>query len=168
MKLRLVSLVAILFVVALSVAAQDAGRNLQRASLAGMSRVYVVVTATPTAEQDGVTSAFIKTEVESRLRAAGVKVIDKGDWAIDDGILSITISALPIEKVPLYACSFSVDLKQTLISMRDRSTRIMGATWQTSGIAAIGRAQLKETAKRNVLEFVDGFISDYVAANTRK
>jgi hypothetical protein len=168
MKFRMIALVAILFIVAVSTPAQDAARNLQKASLVGMSRVYVVVNTTPQAEQDGLTSEYIKTEVESRLRTAGIKVIDKGEWAIEDGILSISISALPIEKLPLYACSFTVDLKQTVIALRDRNTRMMGATWQTGGIAAIARPQFKEAAKRNIVEFVESFINDYKVANPRK
>jgi hypothetical protein len=168
MKFRMISLVAILFIVAVSTPAQNAAGNLEKASLVGMSRVYVAVTTTPQAEQDGLTSDYIKTEVESRLRTAGIKVIDKAEWAIDDGILSITISALPIEKLPLYACSFVVDLKQTVIALRDRNTRMMGATWQAGGIAAFGKPQFKEAVKRNTVEFVENFITDYKAANPRK
>lgn len=166
MKFRMISLLAILFIVAVSTSAQDG--NLQRASLVGISRVYVVVTTTPTAEQDGLTSELIKTEVELRLRTAGIKVIDKGEWTADDGILSITISALPIEKLPLYACSFTVDLKQTVTPPRFRNSKMMGATWQTGGIAAFGRPQFKEAVKRNTVEFVESFIKDYTAANPRK
>ena len=168
MKFRLISLVAFLFIVAVSTPAQDPAGKLEKASLVGLSRVYVVVTTTPQAEQDGLTSADLKTEVEARLRTAGIKVIEKAEWAVDDGILSITISALPIEKLPLYACSFTVDLKQTVIPLRDRNTRMMGATWQAGGIAAFGRPKFKEAAKRNTIEFVDSFISDYKAANPQK
>ena len=168
MKFRLISLVAFLFIVAVSTPAQDPAGKLEKASLVGLSRVYVVVTTTPQAEQDGLTSADLKTEVEARLRSAGIKVIDKGEWTTDDGVLSITISALPIEKLPLYACSFTLDLKQAVIALRDRNARMMGATWQAGGIAAFGRPKFKEAAKRNTIEFVDSFISDYKAANPQK
>ena len=168
MKFRLISLVAILFIVAVSTPAQTSAGNLEKASLVGLSRVHVVVTTTPQAEQDGLTSEFIKTEVESRLRTAGIKVINKGEWTTDDGILSITISALPIEKLPIYACSFTVDLKQTVIGLRDRNSRMMGATWQAGGIAAFGKPQFKEAVKRNTVEFVESFINDYKVANPRK
>jgi hypothetical protein len=114
------------------------------------------------------TSEFIKTEVEARLRTAGIKVIEKGEWTTDDGILSVTISALPIEKLPLYACSFTLDLKQAVTALRDRNSRMMGATWQAGGIAAFGRTQFKEAVKRNTVEFVESFISDYKAANPQK
>ena len=128
----------------------------------------MTVTTTPTADQDGATSTYIKTEVESQLRTAGIKVIDKGEWTTDDGILSISISALPIESLPLYACSFAVDLKQTVTALRDRNTKIMGATWQTGGIVAIGRPRFKESAKDNTIGFVETFIKDYLAADPRK
>ena len=164
----MISLVAFLFIVAVSAPAQDPAGKLEKASLKGMSRVSVVVTTTPEAEQDGLTSEFIKTEVEARLRTAGIKVIEKGEWTTDDGILSVTISALPIEKLPLYACSFTLDLKQAVTALRDRNSRMMGATWQAGGIAAFGRTQFKEAVKRNTVEFVESFISDYKAANPQK
>jgi hypothetical protein len=168
MKFRMISLVAVLFIVAVSTPAQETAGKLEKASLVGLSRVSVVVTTTPEAQQDGLTSEDVKTEVEARLRTAGIKVIQKAEWAIDDGILSITISALPIEKLPLYACSFTVDLKQTVVPLRDRNTRMMGATWQAGGIAAFGRPKFKEAVKRNAIEFVESFISDYKAANPQK
>jgi hypothetical protein len=168
MKFRMISLVAVLLIFDVFTPAQDSPRNLQRASLVGISRVYVVVTTTPTAEQDGLTSDYLKTEVELQLRTAGIKVIDKGEWTTDDGILTIAISALPIEKLPLYACSFTVDLKQTVTPPRFRDSKMMGATWQTGGIAAFGRPKFKEAVKRNTIEFVDSFINDYKAANPRK
>jgi len=168
MRFRMISLVAFLFIVAVSTPAQDPAGKLEKASLKGMSRVSVVVTTTPQAEQDGLTSEYIKIEVEARLRTAGIKVIEKGEWTTDDGILSVTISALPIEKLPLYACSFTLDLKQAVTALRDRNSRMMGATWQAGGIAAFGRTQFKEAVKRNTVEFVESFISDYKAANPQK
>ena len=61
----------------------------------------MVVTTTPQAEQDGLTSEYIKDRGRGAVACtAGIKVIDKASGQRDDGILSIAISALPIEKLP--------------------------------------------------------------------
>lgn len=158
---------ALLIPFCVCVCAQDSVHKIQTASLAGLPRFYVIVNSTPAAERDGLTADLIRTAVEIRLRTTGIKVITKTDYTAEDGMLWITIDALKIEGMPLYAFSFSIDIKQFVAPPRDADLKVLGATWQAGGVAVIGQAKLREGARQDTLQFVDKFINDYLAANPK-
>lgn len=165
--LRLVVVVCVALLVPICTSAQDSVRKIQTASLAGLPRFYVIVNPTLAAARDGLTADVIKTAVELRLRSNGLKVISKDEYTAEDGMIWITIDALKIEGMPLYACSFSIDIKQFVAPPRDADLKVLGATWQAGGVAVIGQAKLREGAREDTLQFIDKFINDYLAANPK-
>jgi hypothetical protein len=143
-----------------------------RALLRGLKGVGVVVEElTPDAKRGGLVEERLQTDMEGRLREAGIPVLSGIDLRSTPGepYLSITVAALQGKGhlAPLFVCSAKVELKQDVTLMRDDSLNISAATWVLSGVSMIGVSRFREGVHRRVAEHVDRFIRDYLAANPK-
>ncbi len=119
------------------------------------------------AERDGLTRSQLQTDVEVRLRKAGIRVLTEGERQDMPGgpYLYVSVNTLKRED-GIYVVSIFVDLRQKVFLARKPSFSMYKATWDMSSIGAVGAARLR-TVRTGVADIVDTFISDYLAVNPR-
>lgn len=121
----------------------------------------------PEVERLGLTPDQLKTDIELRLRKAGIRVLTEKEWlrtsgkpwfhisittlysAIGPGIWSITINAKLNELVTLA-----------------RGFQVFGAIWDKNLTGTVATAKVPQM-RNKVGDVVDKFINDYLAANPK-
>ncbi|MFN7947020.1 MAG: hypothetical protein U0Z53_16840 [Blastocatellia bacterium] len=158
-------------VLALPVAAQQTDD--QKKALKGLKNVFVLVEGlSPDAEQDGLTAAILKTDVELRLRKAGIRVLSLDGWAKTPGVPILYVNvALQKNKAGFYACALNLFLIEKVLLERDlmqRDTTVndlhFAVTWRDGAVATKAESRLR-TVREDLSDLVDSFINDYLATN---
>ena len=133
-----------------------------RATLKGINTVEVVVEAMdPMAERDGLVRSQLQTDVESRLRQAGLTV---GRTLI--GHLYVNVDTMKSNDGKTYAYNVEVEYVQQVLLMRDPQTLYFAPTWETGGVGMIGAARLGEV-RQDVANYVDQFVKAYLEQNPK-
>jgi hypothetical protein len=155
-----------LLVAASAATAQD--DEISRQSLKELKGVVVLVEPLKAeVEQDGLTKTSIQTDVELKLRQAGIAVLTQAEGhAVPGGpVLYINVNT---SSGPLYAFSIRVEVCQDVRLDRDPSIRIIGATtWSVAGGGSVGRNNLR-VIRDGIKDHVDQFINAYLSVNPRK
>jgi len=134
--------------------------SVDRQTLKGIKVVAVQVEALrPEVESDGLTQAQIKTDVEQRLREAGIQVNDGATATLLVNVNAVLVA----QAAPLYAVSAQVDFQQDVLV---RGLDATACTWSIGGIAAVGRANLP-MVRDFVRSKVDKFIAAYFSVNPK-
>jgi hypothetical protein len=142
----------------------------ERATLVGLTGVGVFVERMdPTAEKGGLAQSTLQTDVELKLRQAGIRVLGENEYPLAPGSprLYLRVSTFRLE-LPLYAFDITLGLYQAVRLLRDPSIVIGAATWETNGrIGTVGENKLS-TLRERARDEVDKFINAYLAANPQK
>jgi hypothetical protein len=156
-------LVMVLLVAANAATAVDA--EFSRASLKGLQGVQVVVEPLEAeAEQVGLNKTSIQTDVELKLRQAGITVLTEAGTPY----LYIDVNTSKSPSGPLYAYFVGVKLCQTVRLDRDPSIKIFAATtWDVAELGTVGRVNLRSIRER-IKDLVDMFINAYLSVNPKK
>src|SRR6266487_6788482 len=144
-----------------------------RQTLAGLRGVYVdVELKTDEAQRSGLTEVKLRTDVELKLRQAGIKVVAFEETGDTLGLptLFVGVSAVPLKTLGgLYAISVTVDIFQPIALVRNPSTVAVGETWQAAGVCgAAGADNVEEIARKAVRDMTDQFINAYLAVNPKR
>ena len=154
--------------------AEDFG-ELQRKTLRGLPRVYVIVELFgPDVERDGLTRDQIQTEVELRLQQAGVRVLTRSEWPNMRGKPFLYVSVHTLKNSRRYAFHIDVHLREEVIQVRRKDERpipldgrsyVSAATWQAGGaLGTVGQENVREISGA-VADLVDEFIDAYLLEN---
>lgn len=139
-----------------------------RQSLKGLRGLSVLVEALETeVERNGLNKASIQTDVELKLRQAGIAVLTEAGSHAAPGepFLYVNVST---SGGPLYAYSIEVEFRQTVRLDRDPSIKIFGATtWSVGGGGAVGQHSLRDI-RDGIEDYVDGFINAYLSVNPKR
>jgi hypothetical protein len=143
-------------------------------------------------ERGTLTAAQLQTDVELRLRHAGIQVIEplaEGEKLTKDNIerlnpayLYINVNLLPLSDAT-FVYNVAVSLKQTLLVGRQLETlkaddkavilrayfsnsdkSVTGATWDKG---VLGKSRQLQSVRDDVRDCVDAFINDYLAMNPK-
>jgi hypothetical protein len=136
-------------------------------ALVGLKGVYVLVEyIRPELERLGIIEKQIKTDVELRLRKAGVRVLTKVEKSNtpDAATLYVKENGL-ITSRGLYLFSIDVQLLQ-LVTLA-RGSRVVGCIWIHNDIGIVGIDNISKIRPR-LADLVDKFINDYLAANPKR
>jgi hypothetical protein len=156
------------FVLTYSTGFQAFGNELDpfRIALRGLSGTEVVVEKiAPAVERDGLMRSQVQTDVERRLRQAGIRIISSEERRPGDPYLYIVITAQKRDDAEFYAYSLRVQLNQGVWLTRDPAIQIFGATtWDVGLVGTVGRLNIREV-HAGVLDLVDQFINAYLAVN---
>ncbi|MGB8991811.1 MAG: hypothetical protein WCD80_07130 [Desulfobaccales bacterium] len=137
----------------------------QKEALKGLKGVEVVVEdLKPEAEHMGLSTAQIKTDVELRLRKAGIKVLTFAESAFTPGMPYLHVTVTEMNSLSLIVFSLEVDLKERVTL--DRGFKVPGKIWSTSSVGAVGINKIREI-RVFIGDDVDKFINDYLAANPK-
>ncbi len=150
-----------------------ADSELERATLVGLKGVEVVVEEVdPEAERDGLVKSTLQTEVELKLRQAGILVLSRTQAGSTPGNpwLYLRVSAVKGSGTlqRLYVFSVSLELNQIVRLDRNPSVITFARTWSARGfIGTVGAANLS-SVRESVRDRVDEFINAYLAANPKR
>ena len=135
----------------------------QRATLQGVTVVEVVVEAMdPVAEQVGLTRSQLQTDVEARLRQAGIPV-----GPSLTGHLYVNVDTFKGGHGQTYAYNVSVQYIQQVVLARDPKTPFFAATWEVGGVGMFAADRLHEV-RQDVANYVDQFIKAYLEQNPKR
>ena len=143
----------------------DKKELLERESLRGLEGVSVVIEEmTPQVEDDGLTKAELKQEVELRIHKAGIQVLPEQDATVPgSAYLYVNINLIKTG-IGLYVYASRVALKQELVLPREPLMEFYAATWEIAGVGTVGINNLRGIVE-NISEHVDRFVKDYLAVN---
>ena len=137
-------------------------------TLKGLSGVRVVVeTLRPEVEQAGLSRATIQSDVEFRLRQAGIGVLTESVRAPGNPLLYV-ILVLHQGPLGLYAYSLDVELDQLVSIVRDGSVNpALGTTWRAYPVVGTVGASNLNTIREDIGELVDDFVKAYLSVNPK-
>lgn len=135
----------------------------------GLPGVYVLVEGIDENVKDtGITTDSIQTKVELRLRSLGIKVLSRAEHFNISGrpYLYVNVNAM----VSSGSCSYniSVELHEDVRLVRNGALVIGATTWGSGGVGIGSTSGAAEFISEKVLENVDKFANDYLAANPKK
>lgn len=131
-----------------------------RATLKGISAVKVMVAPTSIeAEWDRVRSDDLESEVQRRLREAGITVMPSAGE-----VLSIDVEAKKAGNSPWFACSTRIELLQSVSLVRDPQFTVFAPTWGLDRVEDVSAYDLRRV-RETVRELVDRFIHAYREQN---
>ncbi len=137
--------------------------------LRGLKGVYVLVeNLLSDIEADGLHKADIQTDVEWKLRLAGIKVLAKEEQLEEPGspYLYINVNSKKLD-VGLYAFSISIRLKQKVFLARNLKPNVYFATtWNMDLVGTVGEQKV-DNIRNFVKDNVDDFINDYLSVNPK-
>lgn len=115
-----------------------------------------------TGSQTGLTKSQLQTDVELRLRLAGIKV-DPGARSN----LDVNVGCVGVESCG-HICPITVALHQPVLLVRNTSISSLASTWSKVAIAIPGSSgAASEYVRSQVADFVDKFINDYLSVNPK-
>jgi hypothetical protein len=168
MNTHILRLGVLLLSVTVSVIGGD-GKSRDRAatySLRGLQGVNVLIESLSSeAEQAGLNSTTIQTDVELKLRLAGIKVLSEEESLKQSGHPYLYVNANVNPGLTLY--SIHCKLKQGVTLSRDVSITTIATTWETSASGLVEASNLLNI-RSDIKDLVDQFINDYLSVNPKK
>jgi hypothetical protein len=142
-------------------------------SLIGIKGVYVIVSSLyPEVEEAGLTNSQIQSDVELKLRLAGIKVLnyelkkmikETGEITLTKPAVFIYVTSRKgLQGAIVY--NISCELQQTVILVRNPSIETYATTWNDSALDVGSIKDMRELIK----DVVDKFINAYLAVNPKK
>jgi hypothetical protein len=142
--------------------------TIKQKALIGLKGIGIdIVETSPEVKRLGLTPAQIKTDVELRLRKAGIKVLTDKERQETPGFpfLQVTVTTMVSQDSALLVFSIAVDLIEWVMLARGGET--WGQIWHTSSTGKGGVNHIRNL-RESVGDKVDEFINDYLAANPKK
>jgi hypothetical protein len=166
-KIAVVALVLVLLVPGISHALTD-----KQKALIGLKGLKVVVEAPPEAERLRLTKNQIKTDVELRLRKAGIRVLTEEQWLKTPGApyLYVKVTAVIRPNIPIYAYNiiypYNIIVALCEQVMLFRGISVEGTIWISTITRLVEKNKIR-LIRESVGDLVDKFINDYMAANPK-
>ena len=138
-----------------------------RATLRGLEGVHVLVESLrPEVEQAGLTRQQLQTDVELRLRLAGIRVLTDEESRRTPGnpCLYVNVNVM-LHSDALAAYSVEVALEQQAALEIDSSLAIV-KTWDVGLIGTVGTARL-DSIRNHLRDKIDKFINAYLSVHPR-
>jgi len=139
--------------------------------LTGLKGIAVVIgDLRPDAIADGLDSAQLKTDVELRLRKAGIKVFDKIGDPDNTNLATLDININTIKSTEgLYSYSLILDVSELVRLIRPVPKLTSGVTWRsTSNVGYVGALNMPASLRQTVSDGTDEFINAYLAQNPKQ
>jgi len=143
-------------------------------TLAGLKGVYIYVERLKDeVKRDGLDEAQIRTDVELRLRQAGITVFREagsfdsaGSPILDIDVHPVKVTSEGVES--FYVYHVHIELNQSVRLVRKPSLRVLATTWATrSTVGAIGEDKFG-SIRDIVRDHTEQFINAYLAANPKR
>jgi hypothetical protein len=164
-------------------------KSAERVVLKGEDYMAVGVDLAAALQSDGVQSEQIMTDIQLRLRQAGVRVVDQeigphlyvsidavksgnGIYAYEVIARFTTLVVRASDFSELLSVSAPVPPELPPISRaavwRLRNSAVIATVWDQSIVGIAGAVRIRETIRDSVRDVVDRFLNDWLAVNPRK
>ncbi len=150
-------------------ATANADTPVERQSLKGIQGVYVYHEKLHSSlVAMGLTDDMVQTDVEVKLRLAGIKVLTDSDLLKTPGGPSLYVN-LNVLTSRSGQCAFSsrVELQQGASLVRNGEVLPAAVTWSTGGVGMVGRSSAVEFIRNDVKDHVDEFVNAYLSVNPK-
>jgi len=142
----------------------------QKNSLLGLKGVMVMVAdLDPKIKSDGLTESSIQTDVESKLRIAGIKVLTRDENLKEPGnpYLYIKVNSHTSGN-RVHAFQISIKLNQTVFLGRNLKIKVVDCTtwFRVGSIGSIGALNVS-SLRDDIKDLVDKFTNDYLSVNSK-
>ena len=140
-------------------------------TLRGIKAIFVAIESIrPEAEGYGLTQDKILSDVELKLKRAGIKVLSKEEWLKTTGSprLYININQIYNNQVSAFVCDMNVNFNQKVYLETNPGVSCMATTWWTSATGIVGGKEMEKKVRGTIKEQIDLFLNDYLAVNLRK
>jgi len=141
-----------------------------RATLRGIKSIYVNVSTIEDKKliENGITSQQIITDIELKLRMAGINVVETLNEQTNDGEPNLHLEIIILEQNDyIFVYSLSLEFLQLVTPVRKGKIIAMGTTWKNDLVGYIG-VQNSSKIRDYVKDLVDSFINAYLAVNKNK
>ncbi len=171
--MRMLVLVA-LSVLTISHPVEGQDDEVNRKSLEGLEAVAVwIVNQAREAERYGLTASAIQSDVELRLRTAGIRVLSMKENLATTGapFLLVHLNVVQMQAssdppVSIYAYSLSVGLVQRVRLERNTELRVPAArTWGVDYVGVVGDQRV-QTVRDVIRDATNRFVNTYLSVNT--
>lgn len=136
-------------------------------TLRGIEYIRVVVEElSHSAKQNGLTEGAVKTAVELRLRSLGLPVWAAREIPPMTPYLYVNINIVCLNDPPFCAMYIRLNVKQVVGNSNGLFS--YASTWSTGSNLITGARALRSNWQRDLIEQVDLFANDYLAANPKK
>ncbi|MBI4628075.1 MAG: hypothetical protein HY729_05150 [Candidatus Rokubacteria bacterium] len=142
----------------------------ERATLKGLPGVLVLVEdMNPEVERAGLARATLQTDVELKLRQAGIAVLSTTEMLAAPGYphlyLNVATGA-PRTAPGLYVYSIQLSLKQQVVVVRNTAVSL-ASTWSTTAKFGTVGADRLSSVRESVRDQVDKFINAWLSVNPK-
>jgi hypothetical protein len=142
-----------------------------RSTLKGIPSIRVIVEdLDPDAERDGLTKDQLQTDVELRLRRAGIMVtsapLESGGSYLYLNVNVNTKALHPSAPILYYAVNIHLEFHQAVSLRRNPGILIFASTWSVGGVMVVGIQRLRGV-RDDVADLVDKFINVYLEQNPK-
>jgi hypothetical protein len=140
-----------------------------RPSLRDLTGVYVIMEdLKPDVERDGLNSGELHSDIENRLKEAGIKVLSGRAWREEEGRPWLYVYPHVLRREfyarMVYVFSISVEFKQQVSLVRNPSVEVFATTWSKN---VVGKTGFPEDIRKNILSALDDFIEAFFSVNPR-
>ena len=135
---------------------------IQRSSLRGIRTVEVIVERAATDATGELPMSTLQTEVELKLRLAGLEVKPGRD-----SHLHICVQPLQLQTTGHFVYSVKVELNQAASLTRDSTIFLPMRTWHAELIGVIEAKNLNEAIQDAVGDLMDQFVNAYLSVNPK-
>lgn len=139
-------------------------------SLRGLKGIYVLIENLPAdiEEKGGLTKDQIRTDIELKLRLAGIKVVSREERSTIPGWPCLYVNINPMKrKTELVVYAIQTELSQEVFLERNPNIQIKAITWSRGMIGTVGEAKLSQI-RTSLKDLIDEFINDYLSVNPTK
>jgi Putative peptidoglycan binding domain len=154
-------------IVGLVVSGSYAADDIDSAPLRGQPGVRVLIESfDPEIDRGGAIKQQLRTDVELRLRQAGVRVFTENEWmqGIPQLYVNVNVILTADARGAAYNTRVAVDQNAHLVAS---ASEIQVTTWQRESIGITDRATMATRIRNSVRDLVDAFITAYLSVNPR-
>jgi hypothetical protein len=142
-----------------------------RSSLKGLNGAKVVVESLkPLEEQAGLTVADLQTDVELKLRLAGIPVLTASAEAPGAPFLYVRVTVVSRATNNVWPYVVEVQLNQTVRLDRSPTTIVAGVTtWGVvARVSAADSSTIRGRVRDSAKDLIDQFVNAYLSANPKQ
>jgi hypothetical protein len=147
----------------------------QKESLKGIKSITVYVLVSGKEEVDkkvkdcGLKEYLIKTDVELKLRLAGIKVLSNEELLRkDSAVLTINVNLMESSTLSDFIFLIGVKLYQDTLLKRDIKKYLPSITWEYRYYGIVDISLIKEFIRNEIKDGIDEFINDYLEVNPKE
>lgn len=165
--IRLLPIICMLIITGINKAAAfDEPAN--RLILKGLKDFIVAVQCSDDTKKYGLSEYEIQSDIELKLRMAGIKVVRKQEINDPDtaGLVAIVDVYDRPENNHVLAFNIHLGVAQHVSLLRNNSIQVMTDTWALGRLGTVGSDNIR-MLRDNVKDLADQFINAYLAANSK-